>query len=73
MVDTLVGQNVPLGNDCKIASLRFTKLYHTSERLSIPGLYDLAHVARWESYALHDVGYVFLGWICTIRTLHNIS
>ena len=28
-------------------------------------LYDLAHVAGWEPYSLHDLGRTyFLGWIC---------
>ena len=39
----------------------------------LPILHDLAHVARWEAYNLHDLAYAFLGWICTIQILHNLS
>lgn len=35
-------------------------------------LHDLDHVAERQPFDLHDVACV-LGWICTIRILHNIS
>ena len=38
-----------------------------ADRLLICTRYYLAHVAAWESYILHDLGHVFLGWICTVQ------
>ena len=30
---------------------------------------DLAHVAGWEPYNMHNLGHTyFLGWFCTIHT-----
>ena len=46
----------------------------------IPELYDmddlcdLAHVAGWEPYNLHDLAHVScVGSICTVQIMHNIS
>ena len=38
-----------------------------------PALIYVAHVAGWEPHSLHDLGHVFLGWICTTQILHNLS
>ena len=36
--------------------------------------YDLAHVAGWEPYNLHDLGFVFPGLdVCYKQILHGIS
>ena len=40
----------------------------------VPDLHHLPHVAGWGSYDLHDpYSTCFLGWICTMQTLHIIS
>ena len=37
-------------------------------------LYDLARVAGWEPYNLHDLADDFwIGWICTLQILHSLS
>ena len=36
-------------------------------------LYDLARVAGWDPYNLHHLEHDFLGWICTMQILHNLS
>ena len=36
-------------------------------------LYDLAHAAGRGPCNLHDLAHIFLGWICTIQTLHSTS
>ena len=38
-----------------------------------PDLYNLAHVAGWEPYNLHDLGHVSKGLICTLQILHSVS
>ena len=39
-----------------------------------PMLHDLAHVAGWEPYHLHDICSTrYLGWICTTQVLQSIS
>ena len=49
-------------------------LYDLHDLYDLYDLYDLAHVAGWEPYNnLHDLGQCFLGWICTVQILHNIS
>ena len=39
----------------------------------IPDLYDLAHVAGWKPYLLHDLVHGFFVWIFTLQILRNIS
>ena len=41
--------------------------YSKPLRTSVPGVYDLAHVAEWEPYNLHDLTH--LGWSCTVQIL----
>ena len=36
-----------------------------------PILYDLVHVTGWDAYDLHVAR--FLGWICSMQILQNLS
>ena len=38
-----------------------------------PMFYDLAHVPGWDPYILRISSACYLGWVCTVPTLHNLS